>query len=191
MGFYHSEPIKFKKKKKEEEVVKKKKINDEDRMEIQNIGNRSSISVFEERQKILAKEPAEIIIYPEDRMDSNSNPFDVPLLDQKDAILYKGPLHRYNFEEYEPFNARFVVVTRNALRIYENEKQSLNSYSRPICAIPLSAISHVSRTQFPKGDDDRLTQEGYQKKASNMFELFLKDEFLLSSQTDSQSLVSP
>jgi len=55
----------------------------------------------------------------------NINPFDVNLLDTKESILLQGKVSRFNFTEHIPFFPRYVVVTKTALRVYEDKRITL------------------------------------------------------------------
>ena len=84
---------------------------------------------------------------PQNVLHSN-NPFDVNLIDTKEAILYSGPMHKFYFNEQSPFYSRFLVVTKSAVRVYENKQKALSTYGRPLIAIPLSAVLKVERTKY-------------------------------------------
>lgn len=99
-----------------------------------------------------------------------------------EAILFQGELSKFAFNEYQPYAQRYIVVTKNAVRIYENKKKALITYGKPIIAVPLAAISKVERIKFDLRDDGRMDEGIIDKKTThlntNMFELFLQDEFL-------------
>ena len=99
-----------------------------------------------------------------------------------EAILYQGPLQRFSFCE-KPFSERYLVLTRSAVRIYENKQQALSTYGRPIVAIPLAAVKKVERIKFDILRED-IRFEGVPDDhiavtlTKNMFEFLIKDEFL-------------
>jgi hypothetical protein len=47
-------------------------------------------------------------------------------------------------------------VTKNSIRIYEDKSKALASHSKPLIAIPLSAVKKVERTKFDINDDQRM-----------------------------------
>lgn len=51
----------------------------------------------------------------------SNNPFDVNLIDTKEAILYQGPMHKFYFNEQAPFYSRYLVITKSAVRVFENK----------------------------------------------------------------------
>lgn len=71
-------------------------------------------------------------------------------------------------------------MTKNSVRIYENKSKALATYGKPIIAVPLTAVSKIERIKFDLRDDNRM--DGIDQTTAhfnnNMFELFLKDEFL-------------
>lgn len=72
------------------------------------------------------------------------------------------------------------MITKTAIRIFENKEKSLSTYGKPIIAIPLNAVSKVERTSFDLNSDDRM--HGINKQNAllnkNLLEIILKDEFL-------------
>lgn len=78
-----------------------------------------------------------------------------------------------------------MVITKSAVRIYENKQKAKSTYGKPIIAIPLSAVKRVERTKFDATHDIRfenqqqnLNQSEVQQLLNNMFEFIIKDEFL-------------
>ena len=123
----------------------------------------------------------------DDATESQINPFDVNLVDLSgkecyliylEAILMNSNVQQFNFLQYNPYHPRYIVVTKSALRIYENKNASLGQYSKPLIAIPLSAVNYAARTRFDIRDDDRLNVESLDQWNKNTFEIFVKDEFL-------------
>ena len=57
-----------------------------------------------------------------------------------EAILYCGKWDKFNYMQHSPYHSRYVVITKSALRIYEDQNSSLGQYSKPVLAIPLSAV---------------------------------------------------
>jgi hypothetical protein len=46
-----------------------------------------------------------------------------------------------------------VVVTKTAIRVYENNEKALSTYGKPLLAIPLAAVKGIKRTSFDTKDD--------------------------------------
>lgn len=90
----------------------------------------------------------------------NENPFDVNLTDTKESILLSQTLHKFNFNEYNAYQPRHMIVTKNAVRLYESKQKALATFSKPILAIPLSAVQRIERIKFDQTDDKRLLSEG-------------------------------
>jgi len=96
-----------------------------------------------------------------------------------EAILLQTDLKRFNFSDFEAYQPRHIVVTKSAVRIYDDRNSSLGIYSKPLVAIPLSAVRYLARIRFDMRDDERMTDtDKYNLMNKNMFEIFLKDEFL-------------
>lgn len=89
-------------------------------------------------------------------------------------------MFKFNFNDYSPYIERYVVITKNAIRVYENSQQSLSTYGKPILAIPLLAVKKIQRLKFDQSDDQRMENLDEKTKVlnSHMFEFDLKDEFL-------------
>ena len=113
-----------------------------------------------------------------DHVPGSVNPYDIHLLDQKEAVLFAGPVSRYNFADYEAFSGRYLIITKSAVRVYESADRAVTSPGKPLVAIPLSAVRKVHKVKFDAKDDERLADESVHKQAGNMFEFFVKDDFL-------------
>jgi hypothetical protein len=70
--------------------------------------------------------------------------------------LYQGYLKRFHFNDEEPFPDRYLVVTKNAVRVYENKSKASSAYGKPIVAVPLAAVNRVDRVMFDTRDDLRF-----------------------------------
>ena len=73
-----------------------------------------------------------------------------------------------------------MIITKNAVRVYEDKTKALSTYGRPIVAIPLAAVKRAERLKFDTRDDTRF-ENTYEKNIAltkNIFEFQLKDEFL-------------
>ena len=97
-----------------------------------------------------------------------------------ESILFQQTLNKFNFNDFQPYVARHVVVTKNAVRVYESKSKAQSTYGKPIIAIPLAAVSKVERIKFDLNDDERIKRADDQTKllSKNLFEIQLKDEFL-------------
>jgi hypothetical protein len=109
---------------------------------------------------------------------ASQNPYDVHLLDPKEAVLFRGEFSRYQFTDYEAFQPRFVVVTKSAIRLYESADKSVSAHGKPLIAIPLAAVQKIEKIRFDAHDDERLKEESAVPSAANMIEFFIKDNFL-------------
>jgi len=144
------------------------------------IGNKSSLRVFESNQERYARQSRSEPKYnPYGNSGTESNPYDVNLLDKKETILFSKTLHKFNFDD-KPYIERHVVITRNALRIYENQQQALSTYGKPIIAIPWNAVETIQRTMFDANDDTRIDSATPSQRQlfKSMLEFTLKDDFL-------------
>ena len=47
---------------------------------------------------------------------------------------------------------RYVVITKNSVRVYETKAKALSQYGKPVIAIPLAAVRKVERTKFDMTD---------------------------------------
>ena len=52
-----------------------------------------------------------------------------------------------------------MIVTKNAVRIYESKTNALTTFSKPILAVPLSSVQKIERIRFDMTDDKRLLTE--------------------------------
>ena len=82
--------------------------------------------------------------------------------------------------DFAPYTERHLVITKNALRVYENKQKALSTYGKPIIAIPLSAVEKAERIKFDFNDDQRMEQAENKTLRLNksLFEFQIKDEFL-------------
>lgn len=100
-------------------------------------------------------------------------------------------MNKYSFNDFEPFSLRYVVVTKNSVRIYESKAAKETELARPMFALPLSAIRGISRIKFDSEDQrimesHRIAVDNVEEKktnlsrtlSKNMFELHIRDEFL-------------
>jgi hypothetical protein len=55
--------------------------------------------------------------------------------------------------DFAPYTERHIIITKNALRVYENKHKALAMYGKPIIAIPLSAVLKAERIKFDFNDD--------------------------------------
>jgi hypothetical protein len=113
-------------------------------------------------------------------IDFNFTKFRILTLIYLEAPLFNQSCYKFNFSDFNPYTERHIVLTKNAVRVYENKTKALSTYGKPIIAIPLSAVEKVERIKFDYNDDTRM--EGADERTSrlnkNLFELMLKDEFL-------------
>jgi len=70
------------------------------------------------------------------------------------------------------------VVTKTAIRLYADADKAVISPQKPIMAIPLAAVRKIHRVKFDSKDDERLQDKLNKETGENMFEFFVKDEFL-------------
>ena len=89
-------------------------------------------------------------------------------------------MHKFNFNEFQPYSQRHIVVTKTAIRVYENKEKALSTYGKPLIAIPLNAVTSVQRTSFDTKDDQRVENVDEKSKQlhKNLIEVQLKDDFL-------------
>ena len=89
-------------------------------------------------------------------------------------------MYKYYFNEFNPYSERYIVVTRSAVRVYENKQKALSTYGKPLIAIPLNAVKRVDRIKFDMSDEVRMENASEQTLTLNkhMLEFLLKDEFL-------------
>lgn len=105
--------------------------------------------------------------------------------------MFEGEINKYSFHDFEPFQLRYVIITKNAVRIYENRAAKESEHSRPMIALPLSAIRGISRIKFDSDDQrilesHRIAVDNVDQKNStlsrdlskNLIELHIRDEFL-------------
>jgi hypothetical protein len=87
---------------------------------------------------------------------------------------------RFYFNESQPFYSRYIVITKNAVRVYEDRARALSTYGRPLIAIPLAAVKRVERVKFDMRDDIRFENPSdyHLHLTKNLLEFELKDEFL-------------
>ena len=97
-----------------------------------------------------------------------------------EAILYQGELQRFHFNEHEPFQNRYIVITKSSIRIFQDFAHSQSTYGKPILAIPLGAVNRVDRIKFDIRDDLRFEHANEQnlELTKYMFEFLIKDDFL-------------
>jgi len=81
--------------------------------------------------------------------------------------LYQGILHKYFFNDFSPYVPRYVIITKSAVRIYENKQKALSPYSKPLVALPLSAVSKIERIKFDMSDDSRMEAQDSQTNLLN------------------------
>lgn len=67
---------------------------------------------------------------------------------------------------------RHIIVTKNAIRVYESKTKASSTYGKPIIAIPFSALQKVERVKFDLTDDSRMSRADSNIEAlnKNMFE---------------------
>lgn len=161
------------------DVRKKKKIDRQLLQEVADLSNRTSASMALLSAEKLDKQARNIAPVANHHGQKSVNPYDVHLLDLKEAILFSGEMQKYQFADYEPFVGRHLVITKTAIRVYENADKAVISPQKPLMAIPLAAVRKIHRVKFDSKDDERLHQDKNVKETSeNMFEFFIKDEFL-------------
>ncbi len=82
--------------------------------------------------------------------------------------------------DFAPYTERHLVITKNALRVYENKQKALSTYGKPIIAIPLSAVDKAQRIKFDFNDDQRMehAEDKTLRLNRSLFEFQIKDEFL-------------
>ncbi|CDW72924.1 UNKNOWN [Stylonychia lemnae] len=175
-----------------EEQSYKIKIKKELMNEGLRIGNKSSLRVYNINQ---GKRPAVVSASPQarngnqeqksvdggvSRFDNDQNPYDVNLLNPKEAILFSQTVQKFNFNEFTAYTQRHAIITKTAIRIYESKEKAISTYGKPMIAIPLNAVSKVQRTSFDTKEDARLdrVEQKTRDLNKNLFELILKDEFL-------------
>lgn len=76
-----------------------------------------------------------------------------------DPILFEGNLFKFSFNDMEAFTLRYVVVTSDSVRVFESETQARSLYSKPLLAVPLTAIEKVGRVYFGDRNDDHRLRE--------------------------------
>eukprot|EP00347_Sterkiella_histriomuscorum_P017562 403348860 len=164
-----------------EEQQLKIKIKAELMAEGLRLGNKSSLRVYEVNQNRKNQQNGHANDHHElNGKFENQNPYDVNLLNNKETILYSQTLQKFNFNEFQPYSQRHAVVTKTAIRIYENKEKAISTYGRPLAAIPLAAVSSIQRTSFDTKDDQRLenVDQKTQDLNNNLIEVQLKDDFL-------------
>ena len=76
-------------------------------------------------------------------------------------------MYKFNFNDFNPYIERFVVITKSAVRVYENRQQSFSTYGKPMLAIPLKAVKKIERIKFDQSDDQRLENVDEKTKVLN------------------------
>ena len=97
-----------------------------------------------------------------------------------EAVLFSQTCYKFNFNEYCPYTERHIIVTKSALRVYENKRSALSTYGKPLIAIPFNAIETIERTMMDHSFDTRMEKANSStlQLNKNMFEFCLKDDFL-------------
>ena len=72
------------------------------------------------------------------------------------------------------------MITKNAVRVFENKQIALSLYGKPVIAVPFNAIEKIERIKFDFNDDTRMENVDpiTMSLNKNMFEFILKDDFL-------------
>lgn len=70
--------------------------------------------------------------------------------------MFTQTCFKYNLGDFAPYTERHIVITKTALRVYESKQKSLQTYGKPIIAIPLSAVEKAERLKFDFNDDQRM-----------------------------------
>lgn len=65
-----------------------------------------------------------------------------------EEILFQGKLSKYHAGFKNNFQPKWIVVTKTALRYYKNQESSVGNAIKPLLAIPICAISSVSKVEF-------------------------------------------
>lgn len=136
--------------------MKRKKIDKRLLQEVADLANKTSASMALLSAERLDKQAQGLPKNDFVSSHQGQNTYDVHLLDLKEAVLFSGYLQRYQFMDYEPFVNRYVVVTKNAIRIYEDADRAVCSPQKPLAAIPLAAVTKIHRVKFDSNDDERI-----------------------------------
>ncbi|CDW84418.1 UNKNOWN [Stylonychia lemnae] len=119
------------------------------------------------------------------------NPYlEVDLIDPSDPILFQGELQKFKPGFNGVFIDRWVQVTRKALRYFANKPGSQLAAGKPLMAFPIIAIKNIEKIDL----DIKLkkTDKKGQELQKNMFEIYLKDDFLdIFLRSDYEQLFAP
>ena len=104
--------------------------------------------------------------------------------------MFQGELQKYKPGFNGVFIDRWVQVTRTSVRYFSNKPGSQLAAGKPLMAFPFNAIKSIERVGF----DVQLkkTDKKGQDLQKNMFEIFLKEDFLdIFLRPDYEQLFNP
>ena len=96
------------------------------------------------------------------------------MIDPTDPIICQGELQKYKPGFTGTFIDRWVQVTKKAIRYFASKPGSHLAAGKPLMAFPIKAIAAIQKVSY----DLPLKGKKAQSLSKNMFEIFLKDDFL-------------